>query len=72
SSNGRSILRLPSVSGNMRINTSAIPNYNQISRGSNSPTTGRLNSLSGRGSNNPTFLRRPRRNSDASSIDIKR
>ncbi|CAI2184001.1 20409_t:CDS:10 [Funneliformis geosporum] len=72
SSNVRSILRPPSVSGNMRINTSGIPNHNRISRGPNSPTTGRLNSLGGRGPNSPTFPRRPRGNSDASSIDVKR
>ncbi|CAG8523009.1 17132_t:CDS:2, partial [Funneliformis caledonium] len=65
SSNGRSILRLPSVSGNMRINTSGIPNHNRISRGPNLPTTRRLNSLGGHGPNSPTFFRRPRENSDA-------
>ena len=56
----------------MRINTSGIPNHNRISRGPNSPTTGRLNSLGGHDPNSPTFPRRPCRNSDASSIDIKR
>ncbi|CAG8770193.1 3004_t:CDS:1, partial [Funneliformis caledonium] len=34
--------------------------------------TGRLNSLGGHDPNSPTFSRRPRGNSDASSIDIKR
>jgi hypothetical protein len=47
----------------MRINTSGIPNHNR--KGPNSPTMGRFSS---RGLNSPTFSR----NSDASSIDIKR
>lgn len=47
----------------MRINTSGIPNHNR--KGPNSPTMGRFVS---RGLNSPTFSR----NSDASSIDIKR
>ncbi|EXX79593.1 Nip100p [Rhizophagus irregularis DAOM 197198w] len=62
-SNGRSILRPPSIVGNMRINTSGIPNHNR--KGPNSPTMGRFSS---RGLNSPTFSR----NSDASGIDIKR
>ncbi|GES86297.1 dynactin 1 [Rhizophagus clarus] len=59
-SNGRSILRPPSIVGNMRINTSGIPNHNR--KGPNSPTMGRFNS---RGLSSPTFSR----NSDASNID---